>query len=273
MRLGIVFLPVQNTAAGPPVRRIVDTARRVEALGFAGLWMTDSVGRGPASLDPLIALSAAAAVTESIELGTCVLQVPIRPPVDAAHRIRSLDALAGGRLRLGVGTGSTQADFSLFGADYENRFRALPEALDTMRAVWRGEPVEGVTLAPWTGMPAAPPILLGAWRSQRWIERAAQECEGWLASGIHSSWEDLERGIGLYRAAGGKRAAVANVSIDIRDEPKVTPLGAHSKISLICTPAEARERLMRLADLGFDDVLLIAPADDPHQLEAIRQLL
>src|SRR3546814_16384432 len=62
-------------------------------------------------------------------------------------------------------------------------------------------------------MPAEPPILLGAWRSRRWIERAAESCDGWLASGIHSSWEDLERGIGIYRAAGGGRAAVANVSI------------------------------------------------------------
>jgi len=273
MRLGIVFLPVQNVAAGTPVRRVVETAQRVESFGFAGLWMTDSVGRGPATLDPLIALAAAAAVTERIELGTCVLQVPIRPPVDAAHRIRSLDALAGGRMRLGVGTGSTQADFSLFGADYESRFRALPDALDTMRAVWRGEPVDGVVLAPWSDVPAAPPILLGAWRSQRWIERAARECDGWLASGIHSSWEDLERGIGLYRAAGGTRAAVANVSIDLRETPKVTPLGAHSKITLICTPAEARERLARLASLGFDDVLLIAPPDDPAQLEAIRALV
>lgn len=273
MRLGVVFPPKEDGSTDSPIHRLRDVARKVEALDYGGLWMTDSVGRGPATLDPLVALSAVAAVTSRIEVGTCVLQVPIRPPVDTAHRIRSLDTLAAGRLRLGVGTGSTQADFSLFGADYESRFRALPTALERMRAVWRGEPVDGVVLSPWPGMPSAPPILLGAWRSQRWIERAATECEGWLASGIHSTWEDLERGIAIYRAAGGKRAAVANVSIDIRENAQPTGLAAHSTISLVCPPATARDRLRRLADLGFDDVLLIGPADDPDQLEAIRELI
>ena len=44
-------------------------------------------------------------------------------------------------------------------------------------------------------------------------------------------------------------------------------------ISLLCPPAEARERLQRLADLGVDDALLVVPDDDPHQLEAIRGLV
>ncbi|MFN4090424.1 MAG: LLM class flavin-dependent oxidoreductase, partial [Alphaproteobacteria bacterium] len=250
MRLGIVHLPVALPGEGAPMPRLRETARRVEDRGLAGLWMTDSVGRGPATLDPLIALSAAAAVTERIEIGTCVLQIPIRPPVDAAHRVRSLDAITGGRLRLGVGTGSTQADFNLFGADYEARFRTLPDALERMRAAWRGEAVNGATLSAWPGLAAAPPILLGAWRSRRWIERAAQNCDGWLASGIHSSWEDLARGIAIYRAAGGRRAAVANVSVDLRPEPVPTALAAHSKITLVCPLDEARRRLGRLADLG-----------------------
>src|SRR3546814_1480090 len=110
-------------------------------------------------------------------------------------------------------------------------------------------------------MPAEPPILLGAWRSRRWIERAAESCHGWLASGIHSSWEDLERGIGIYRAAGGGRAAVAPVSLDLRENPTATPLAAQSTISLVCPPVPARDRLRRLAGLGLDDFLLIPPPD------------
>ena len=47
------------------------------------------------------------------------------------------------------------------------------------------------------------------------------------------------------------------------------PLG----ISLICSPSEARERLQRLEQLGFDDALLVCPPDDPAQLETIRMLM
>jgi alkanesulfonate monooxygenase SsuD/methylene tetrahydromethanopterin reductase-like flavin-dependent oxidoreductase (luciferase family) len=52
------------------------------------------------------------------------LQVPLRHPVELAHRAQSVQALSGGRLRLGVGSGSTRADFDLLGADYDRRFRA-----------------------------------------------------------------------------------------------------------------------------------------------------
>jgi alkanesulfonate monooxygenase SsuD/methylene tetrahydromethanopterin reductase-like flavin-dependent oxidoreductase (luciferase family) len=75
--------------------------------------MTDSFGRGRATLDPVVLMSVAAAVTGKVEIGTCVLQVPVRHPVELAHRIQSLHALTGNRLMLGLGCGSTKADFDL----------------------------------------------------------------------------------------------------------------------------------------------------------------
>jgi alkanesulfonate monooxygenase SsuD/methylene tetrahydromethanopterin reductase-like flavin-dependent oxidoreductase (luciferase family) len=80
------------------VSRIADYARRIEAAGFAGIWVGDSLGR---TLDPLIELAALAAVTERVELGVGVLQVPLRQPVELAHRVQSVQALSGGRLRFG----------------------------------------------------------------------------------------------------------------------------------------------------------------------------
>jgi alkanesulfonate monooxygenase SsuD/methylene tetrahydromethanopterin reductase-like flavin-dependent oxidoreductase (luciferase family) len=272
MRLGVVVIPGPIVGEETVAERACAFGRQAETLGFAGVWTTDSLGRGRPTVDPLILLTALAAATRRVEIGTCVLQVPLRHPVELAHRVQSLNLLANGRLRLGVGAGSTPADFQAVQADYEGRFRKLPESLEVMRRVWRGEAVFGPAVSVWAGMDGGPPVLLGAWRSQRWIDLAARDCQGWIASGIHTSWENLEIGLRMYRQAGGGRVALANVFADLRPEPAIHPLIAGSRITLVCSPAEARERLERLADLGVDDVLLVPPFDNPAQLEALRAL-
>src|SRR6201993_1979498 len=103
------------------LNRMADYARRIEAAEFPGIWVGDSMGRGRATLDPLTALAALAAVTERVELGVGVLQVPLRHPVELAHRVQSVQALSGGRLQLGVGSGSTQGDFCLLRLQYRQR--------------------------------------------------------------------------------------------------------------------------------------------------------
>src|SRR3981189_2052339 len=111
MRVHVVnFLRPDPDYAGRTLDYLVGLARQVEAKGFTGLWLTDSFGRGRATLDPIVLMSVIAAVTQKIEIGTCVLQVPVRHPVELAHRIQSLHALTGERLKLGLGSGSAQAD-------------------------------------------------------------------------------------------------------------------------------------------------------------------
>jgi len=262
---------------GEPLRqsleRIAQYARRIEGSGFPGIWVTDSVGRGRPTLDPLVALGALAAVTRRVELGTAVLQVPLRHPVDLAHRVQTVHALSGGRLRLGVGSGSTKADFDLFGADYEQRFRKLMSSLDIMRRAWRGEPVNGGTLTPWPGSEGGPPVLLGAWRNPRWIAYAAKQCQGWIASGLYSSWEDLENGMRLYREAGGSNAVLANVVVDLADRPEPGSLAERAKVSLACPPDEARRRLKRIEQIGFDEVLVVSLAHALDEIERMRDYL
>ncbi len=274
MRLGaVLFLRTDIEANRYGIgAKVLDWARRVEAAEFDGIWVPDSIGRGYPTLDPLALLSAFSAVTDKVELGAAVLQVPLRAPVELAYRVQSLNALAHGRLRLGVGAGSTQADFKLVGADFPHRFRTLTQSLETMRTLWRGEPVNGASLPGWPDV-APPPVFLGAWRMPHWIAYAAEQCQGWIASGLYSSWADLESGLRLFRKFGGKRAILANVPVDLRDNAGVTSEMRDAPISLVCDPESARERLMRIGQLGFDDVLLIVPPHLTDQLESIRGLL
>src|ERR1043165_996151 len=139
MRVHVVnVLRGTSEVKGQTLDRIAGLARTVEEKGFHGLWVTDSFGRGRPPLDPVVAMTVIATVTKRIEIGTCVLQVPVRHPVELAHRIQSLHALTGDRLMLGLGSGSTQADFDLVGEDYAQRFKSLMPALDTMKWAWRG---------------------------------------------------------------------------------------------------------------------------------------
>jgi alkanesulfonate monooxygenase SsuD/methylene tetrahydromethanopterin reductase-like flavin-dependent oxidoreductase (luciferase family) len=272
MRIGIVTIPSAADPGPPLVERATVLARQAEALGFHGLWVTDAFARGKPTLDPLILLGALAGQTSRIELGTCVVQVPLRHPVEHAHRAQTLNLLSQGRFRFGVGSGSTRNDFDAVQADFDARFKTLTTDLTVMRKVWAGEPVYGPALSVWPGTEGGPPVLLGAWRSARWINLAAKALQGWIASGIQTSWEDLEIGVKMYREAGGTRVLLANVFTDLRDQPPPLPIAVSPKISLLCPPAEARERLRRLQDIGVDDALLVCPSDDPGQLEAIAGL-
>src|ERR1700732_5233593 len=137
------------------------------------------------------------------------------PPSGPPPGGRAFGGCGGGGRRLGVGSGSTKADFDLLGADYDQRFRTLRSSLEIMRRAWRGEPVNGGTLSPWPGCEGGAPVLLGAWRTPRWINYAAKQCQGWIASGLYSSWEDLENGMRRYRDAGGTNAVLANVVVDL----------------------------------------------------------
>ena len=255
------------------LNRMADYARRIEASGFPGIWVGDSLGRGRPTLDPLTALAALAAVTEHVELGIGVLQVSLRHPIELAHRVQSVQALSGGRLRLGVGSGSTRADFELLGGDYDHRFRTLRNSLDIMRRAWRGEPVHGGMLSTWPGCEGGPPILMGAWRSQRWITYAAKECQGWTPSGRFSSWDDLEHGMKIYREAGCTNAVLANCSIDLAERPESAELAKVASVNFICSPEEARQRVKRVEQLGFEEILIGSQFGAIEEIERVRDFL
>ena len=174
-RLGIALPAGGRRALAPTAHTLADAARAIETAGFDSAWAFDSIGRGFLLADPLTALAVAATVTRRIELGTGVLQVPLRNPVELAQRVLTTHLVSGKRLRLGVGAGSTAADFAALGLDFTARFSRLSASLGIMRRLWAGESVDGASLGPvWPAALGGPPILIGSWAGSRWIERAAQ---------------------------------------------------------------------------------------------------
>ena len=139
MQIGTMmrFTPGGLGEGGRLMERAAAYARRIEAAGFPAIWVGDSLGRGHPTLDPLMELATLAAVTSKVELGIGVLQLPLRHPIELAHRVQSLQALSNNRLMLGVGSGSTKDDFDLLGYDYDKRFGILRSSLRAMQAVWR----------------------------------------------------------------------------------------------------------------------------------------
>jgi len=257
---------------GRTLDRFANFARDIEAKGFNGLWVTDSFGRGRPTLDPVVLMSVIAAVTKRIEIGTCVLQVPVRHPVELAHRIQSLHALTGDRLMLGLGSGSTQADFDIVGEDYTQRFKTLMASLAIMRQAWRGEKLAGGALTPWPGTEGGPALMLGAWRNKRWIVYAAERCAGWIASGLYSQPEELVNGVQFYRDAGGKRAVLSNVIVELQGDVANMPLAGRATMQ-ITNADEALDRLKRIRTVGFDDVLCMVRPEGLDDLARLRDRL
>lgn len=234
MRLGALLGPVN------PARpdSIAEQAKTLEASGYTSLWAAQSIGRGFMSIDPMVALSIAAGVTEEVELGTAILQLPLYRPVNVALQTFSLMQTSGNRLTLGVGAGSTEADYKAFGLPFENRFRQFNEDLETLRHWFAEGKIDDSDLTPWPSVKGGPPIYYGTWG--KGVARAAKEFSGWIASGMYRTPDELEIAIKGYRAAGGQRAIVSTILLapdkDIR---------------------EIETQLGRYREAGFDDAVVM----------------
>jgi probable F420-dependent oxidoreductase len=128
---------------------VVPVAQAVEAAGWDGLAFTEhpapgyrwlAEGGGHQTLDPFVALGAAAAVTERIKLLTYLAVVPYRNPLLLAKAAATVDMISKGRMILGVGTGYLKGEFFALGVDFDERNALFDEALDVLPLHWSGEP-------------------------------------------------------------------------------------------------------------------------------------
>lgn len=250
MRLGALLGPVSD--AGNP-KFLSDQAKMYADEGYTSLWSAQAIGRGFMITDPFVTLAAAAAVTDGMELGTAVLQVPLYHPMDLAHRVFSLQQLCGNRFIFGVGAGSTEQDFNAYARSYDSRFKEFNTSLESLREIFASGGLGEHQLSPWPDVQGGPPLFYGTWG--KGVARAAREFDGWIASGHYRSVEEVCTSLDAYRAAGGGRAIVSTLQV-----------GADTDL------AEFREKLQRFDQAGFDDAVVMLLPGGPSAA-AVRKLL
>jgi len=184
---------------------VAELAVALEERGFESLWLPEhshipvsreSPWPGGDTLprhyhdafDPLIALTAAAAVTTRLRLATGVLILPQRDPLQVAKEIATLDVLSGGRVDVGVGAGWNLEEMRNHGADPAHRFRSMRERAEAMKAIWtqdeaayHGRIVDFDPVWAWPKpvQPGGPPIHVGG-AAPNGIRRAVAWADGWM---------------------------------------------------------------------------------------------
>jgi alkanesulfonate monooxygenase SsuD/methylene tetrahydromethanopterin reductase-like flavin-dependent oxidoreductase (luciferase family) len=161
--------------------QLLEWAVRAERRGFSSLGTIDRIVYG--NYESLIALAAAAAVTEQIRLATTILIAPYRVNgALLAKQAASLDRLSNGRLVLGVAVGGREDDYVASGADFHTRGRELEEMLQLWQRIWAGESF-GTAGAIGPRPPRGRPALVIGGSADAAFRRAAEYADGWIMGG------------------------------------------------------------------------------------------
>ena len=190
-------LPLDESTPGEfqTLDAIAEMVRAIDRAGLDGTFVTDHpapsgrwlAGGGHATLDPFVALTVAATASPRIQLQTHVLILAYRNPFVVAKAAASLDALSGGRLILGIGTGYLKPEYAAVGVSFEDRGAITDESVRILRQAWTGEPVhhEGprfnardAVILPRPPRAGGIPIWAGG-NAPPAIRRAVALCDGW----------------------------------------------------------------------------------------------
>jgi probable F420-dependent oxidoreductase len=224
---------------------VVTLGRAAEERGFVSLYLPEHTHiptsrRTPApageplaeeykrSLDPFVAMTAAATVTETLRVGTGIALVAQRDPIVMAKEVASLDHLSGGRVTLGIGFGWNREEMADHGVDYTRRREVVAEHVAAMRVLWSDEQAgfdgEFVSFEPSFAWPKPvqrphPPILLGGGAGPKLFEAIAAYGDGWLPIGGAGVREALPRLHAAVEAAGRDPTAMTVIPFGVVPDP------------------------------------------------------
>lgn len=249
----------------------VDLGRALEERGFESLYLaehshipvdtkTPYPSGGPIppkyyrTLDPFVALTAAAVATRDLLVGTGIALVPQRDPIHTAKEVASLDVVSQGRFRFGVGVGWLREEMANHGVDPSVRGRVVDERLDAMIRIWTQEKAEFhgkfVDFDPIYSWPKPvqqpyPPLYLGG--GPAGFKRIARLNAGWLA--MAPSPDVLSGQLEELRALAGQDVPVINIHAG---ESTAKAVAGYRDIGvehvLVEVPTEPRDETLRYLD-------------------------
>jgi probable F420-dependent oxidoreductase len=291
----------------PDARGLVDYGVKVEELGYDSLWVWDHVLLGVEPNFPIIesltVLTAVAARTSRIKLGTGILVLPLRNPVLLAKQLGSMDQLSNGRLLMGMASGWYKREFDAMGIPFERRGKIMDANLEILRALWTEPSVSGewgphkvskAVMYPKPVQQPQIPILIGGY-VDRVLKRAATVGDGWLTyfytpEAFTKSWTKirafaeeagrdpnaLKNAAQLPIMVGPSRAAVEGEMMDWLNKEWDFPSNSDcSRDSAIMgTVDECVEQLEAHHDVGVQKIIFVPYKYEMNQVETIaREIL
>jgi probable F420-dependent oxidoreductase len=268
---------------------IPEIAAAAEAAGWDGIALTEHPAPraswletgGHQSLDPFVALAAAAGVTKRLALVTNLSVIPYRNPLLLAKSAATLNRMSDGRFYMGAGAGYLKSEYFALGVDFAERNALFNEALEVMQLHWSGEPFnfEGLHFSA-RNIQARPvprnggvPIWMGG-NSDAALKRAARYAAGWMPMTAPASVaktartppvtspEELNERLAKLKEFAGERF----------DEMQlILGFGGHSLANFERDAEQIRHRLGELEEMGVDWTIIGAPwSTAPGPLEWLQ---
>jgi len=282
-----IGIGLPSTIPGIPGRLILDWASAAEQAGFSSLGTLDRVVYG--NLETVPVLAAAAAVTERIGLTTAILIGPYRGNgALLAKQLATVDAIAGGRLRVGIAVGGRPDDFQATGSSFTERGRAFDAQLAEMRAVWQQEPRgHAGPIGPAPVQAGGPPLLMGG-NAPAAFRRMTEFGAGWVMGGggpqafaqgadkARQAWRDAGR------AGAPRLVAIAYASLgdDAEAHARAYLTDYYSFIGdfadqiaagALTSPQKVADAVAAFTEAGCDELILFPCNPDTAQVALIAQ--
>ncbi|MCL6648603.1 MAG: LLM class flavin-dependent oxidoreductase [Chloroflexi bacterium] len=226
-------------------------ARTAEAAGFDSIWVRDHVAipettGDPNCLEEFVTLAGFARDTQRVKLGTLVVCTPWRNPALIAKMGATIDVMSGGRLILGLGAGSPNAEreFRRYGWPFTpqaDRIRALGEAIQIIRKMWtepapsfrgRYHCIEEAVCQPFPLQRPHPPIIVGASGEQLALRNVARYADGWETAAPPAEFQRKSALLDQYCEAIGR-------------DPRTLSRAVHQMV-IVDEPARAATRLQQI---------------------------
>ena len=257
--------------------RIDELAREAEARKFESLWVPEHTHiptsrRSPFAggqqlpeqykhtLDPFVALTAAAAATKTLRVGTGICLIIERDTITTAKSVASLDLLSHGRFEFGLGGGWNAEEMEHHGTEFKSRFKRLEEQVRAMKEIWTNDVAEFhgqfVNFDPIWAWPKPeqkpyPPILLGG-ESGYTLQRVVDFCDGWYPRG--RAPEKVLEGLKDLKARAAKAGRdMKTISVSAFATPPDKAVldqfaSAGVTRSILLLPPEPRDKVLPLLD-------------------------
>jgi probable F420-dependent oxidoreductase len=277
MKVGVNLL---NWGPGVSPDALARWAALAEALGYHLVMISDHVAptpdvaaKYPAPIyDPFTTLGWLAGTTRTIELGTTVIILPYRHPVQTARVAATVDRLSGGRFIFGVGVGWSQLEFEALRVPFARRGAVSNDYLAAIKKLWTSDVAshtgpfvafKDVHTGPRPLRSPHPPIWVGG-SSDAALRRAVRYGDAWHPNRVRMDWLRDTGLPKLTQIAAAEGKPIPALCPRIRLQLTESPLPDDQRLAGQGTLDQMRKDLEGLESLGAAYVLLDSAGDDPQ---------